>query len=221
MGRPMSESTQEILDIVRTHGPIDLNGICAKVTLLCDRTEIAAKLFKAKSRGDVLRRPDKTYVINGKNGTAQKPAPEALPPATVERPTAQNLVERHDELRDKFDAQLKAAEAGDKDALDGLADTADALRDAAGRIFASTPPAAPPRTLRDIAAKHTRTPRPQDALVTPDPIETVLRDAVETAQHNLDAFIREAGDLARVMANLMEARDKTVAALNNYRSTTR
>lgn len=182
----MSESTQEILDIVRAHGPIDLNGICAKVTLLSERTEIAAKLFKAKSRGDVLRRPDKTYVINGKNGTAQKPAPETPPPALVEQLSkpAREHAERTGELPEIPEA--------------------------------TEPPQ--PRTLHDVIAKHTKPARPHDELVRDDPIETILREAVENAQRNLDAFIREAGDLARVLANLMEARDKTLAALFDYRN---
>lgn len=180
----MSAETQEILDIVRDHGPIDLNGIAARVTLLTDRAEIAARLFKSKSNGHVLRRADKTYVINGKNGTAQT----TPPPALVEQLSKP--------------AREHVARTGQLPELEPI-------------------PTDTPADARRAAKEHAaqvRAPRPQDALLTPDPIEAVLRDAAESAQRNLDAFTREAGDLAQIMADLIDARDKTLAALFNYRN---
>lgn len=155
MARPMSAEDQELLNIIRDHGPIDLAGIAERATLLSARSEIAHRLFTAKRDGHILRQSNRKYVINGRNGH-----PAAVPPAPE----------------------------------DG-------------------PPPAPPDRLQ--------TQRPHDALLMDDPIEHILRDAVDTAQRNLDAVVREAGCLARVLTCLIEARDKTVAALNDYRSATR
>lgn len=70
MGRPMSAANQEILEIVRQHGPIALNDIVPRVTLLSERVDIAGALFNLKASGKLLRNKDKTYVVNGKNGSA-------------------------------------------------------------------------------------------------------------------------------------------------------
>lgn len=173
MARPMSAEDQELLNIIRDHGPIDLAGIAERATLLSARSEIAHRLFTAKRDGHILRQSNRKYVINGRNGH-----PAAVPPAPEDGPPRATLCTLADVVRKHIE----------------------------------TPPPAPPGRLQ--------TPRPHDALLMDDPIEHILRDAVDTAQRNLDAFVREAGSLARVMSNLMEARDKTVAALNDYRKTT-
>lgn len=195
MARPMSAEDQELLNIIRDHGPIDLAGIAERATLLSDRSDIAHRLFTAKRNGHIQRQSNRKYVINGRNShpAAAPPAPEDEPPQAALR-TLADVVRKH----------IETPPTAPPDRLEP--------------VTASTPTAA-----EREAGEHLhrlQTPRPHDALLMDDPIEHILRDAVDTAQRNLDAFVREAGSLARVLTRLIEARDKTVAALNDYRKTT-
>lgn len=201
MSKPFSPESQEIVDVVREHGPIDSRGIAERVTLLTDRSEIATRLHSLRTGGHLLRGPDKAYRVNGKNGTAQtqnaaEPPPDPIP----ER--------RFAEIVDKF---IRRPPPG----------TATPEPEPPTRTEPVTE--STPETAEREAREHLhrlQTQRPHDALLMDDPIEHILRDAVDTAQRNLDAFVREAGSLARVLTCLIEARDKTVAALNDYRKTT-
>lgn len=105
---------EQILDIVREHGPIDLSGICDHVTLTSDRSWIAAQLFNMKRAGDVERHANKKYTIKGAasvlrnekpkgNGAERiKPLPNATgKPAVKQIPTAPNRPVRIEDLEMK------------------------------------------------------------------------------------------------------------------------
>lgn len=182
----LSAEQLEILGIVREHGPISLNDITPKVTMLLGRDDVARALFNLKATGYVLRTPNKCYVIGVRND------PAAILDAVMHPPINDSKTNK------------KAVEP---------------IPTAPNRPPDIKPiPNAPNRAVRieDLESKP--------APITPatehrDPLENVLTVAAKNTQANLDAFTAEVGDLAEIMAALIDSRDRANAALATYRRT--
>lgn len=214
----LDEQEQEILDIIGKHGPLESGRISARAKLSIDHSEVSSRLFNLKTRGLIVRHPDKTYTT--REWVTGKPTPRLDKKARA-RIAAQAIAD----LEEKAPANVPRDEKGSPDELppELVAQFNKKTRNNPKKLAAlqeelnQKVPANVPRVndtnraprLEDLESK------PEDP-VAHDPIETVLRDALYSAQSNLDAFIREAGDLAAIMATLIDCRDKTRDALNTY-----
>lgn len=87
MARPMSAASQEVLDIVRAHGPIARDQILERATQIADRAELAVRLNSLTHDGHLLRTADKRYVLNGRAPASTETPARAAATRTPHWPT--------------------------------------------------------------------------------------------------------------------------------------
>lgn len=184
---------QEIVDILRTHGQLTLDDIAERVTLTSDKTKIAHALHSL-SRGRTLTRNPQTRRYNIGTGQIKAQPDEAFdvfsrtPPPQQPKPAA----------APKQDSKPAPKQKREPTRLHDL------TKPITHSVNITMNEGRPVR-IEDLETPH------------PDPVETLLTSAAASAQENLDKFITEIGDIAVVMGALIDARDRTVEALDTYR----